>query len=126
MKAQETTRKYAKHYLETRASLEHARTESQRAPGRTEKALIESLEHQFNEAQQQLVKLCAGHHPSATEGHLAAQQSQANEQLEALQVECNALHEVATQAVTERDAAHRDVETFRTLNLRLRATLLGS
>ncbi len=57
------------------------------------------------------------------EGQLATQQSQTNEHLEALQQECNTLLEAATQAVTERDTAHQDVDMLQTLNQRLRATM---
>ncbi len=125
IKAQETARQYEKNYHETRASLERVRTESQKAPGWADKVLIKSLEHQLNDANQQLAKLHVGHHPSATEGQLATQPSQANEQLEVLQIECNALHDAVTQEANEHNIARRHVEMLQTLNLRLQATLLG-
>ncbi len=71
----QAARQYEKHCHETHACLEHAQTESQRAPGGTEKVLSESLEHLLNDANQQLAKFCVGHHPSATEGQLANQLS---------------------------------------------------
>ncbi len=70
--------------------------------------------------QQQLAQLCAGHQPSGSEEQLATQQSQTNEQLEALQTECNAVCEAAVKAVAERELVRLEVETSRKANLKLR------
>ncbi len=48
--------------------------------------------------------------PSATDV-LATQQSQTDEQLEALHVECSALCEAAAKAVAEREVVRRKVDT---------------
>ncbi len=47
------------------------------------------------------------HAQSAAEGQLAADQSQTNEQLEALHLECNTIRDATTKAVTKRDASRR-------------------
>ena len=60
------------------------------------------------------------------DGQLDAQQTQANEQLEALQHESNALRKAAEQAVTEHDAMHQDTTRFQMLGLRLQTTVHGS
>ena len=86
---------------------------------RTDRALIGSLERQHNDATQQLNQLHAGHGLSAAEGQLAAQQSQTNEQLEALHKECEILCEGAAKVVAERDTVRRD-------NLKLRMASLTS
>ncbi len=48
-----------------------------------------------------------GHPPSAAEGQLAVQQSQSNEQLEALGAECNILCTVAQNAVANCDKSRK-------------------
>ncbi len=105
LEARETTKKYEKHYRDTLIELEQARAGDPAASNRADRVLIQSLEEQINNATQQLNQLCAGHAPSAAEGQLAAQQSQTNEQLEALHMECNTLRAAATKAVAEHDAS---------------------
>ncbi len=82
-----------------------------------------TLEYQLNDDRQQLTKLQAGQHFNTTEGQLATQQSQPNEHLEALHLECNALHEVTAQATNERDNMRWDVDTLQALNQRLKASM---
>ncbi len=121
-KAQEQERQHR----EVHAELQRVRAGDQRAPGWAARAYVESLEHQLNDAQQQLDKLRAGYHPSAVEGQLATQETQINEQLEALEQECKILCEAAAQAVAEGDFAYRDANTFRMLNRRLQAAVPDS
>ncbi len=80
--------------------------------GQTGLMVIESLEHQLNDATQQLTRLRAVHAPGATEEQLTTQQSQTNEQPEPLQGECQTLFEATAKVVAERDIALRNVDTF--------------
>ncbi len=103
----ETARQYDKQYDETLVKLERAQAGNSTVSNRADQSLIQLLEQQRNDATQQLNQLHAGHAPSAAEGQLAAQQSQNNEQLEALHKECDALHEAAMKACAERDTARK-------------------
>lgn len=85
---------------------------------RADKVIIQSLEHQLNDAQQQFHWLLTGQNLSATKEQLAAQQLQTNEQLKALQHECNTAHEATEQVTSERDAVCRDSSRYRSLSLR--------
>ncbi len=62
-----------------------ARGENPAAANHVDRALIQSLEEQLNNVHQQLNQLHVGHAPSAAEGQMSVQQSETNEQLEALQ-----------------------------------------
>ena len=92
---------------------------------RADKVIIQSLEHQLNDAQQQFHWLLTGQNLSATKEQLAAQQLQTNEQLKALQHECNTAHEATEQVTSERDAVCRDSSRYRSLSLRWQAAIQG-
>ncbi len=97
--AQETSRKYEKKYHETLVLIKWARADNPAAVSQVDRALIQSLEKQLNNANQQLTQLRAWHAPNAADGQMAVQQSQTNEQLEALHTECNKMRD-AVQKVT--------------------------
>ena len=103
LEAQENARKYEKDYHETLVLLKRARAENPAAANQVDPALIQLLEEQLNNTRKQLNQLRAEHAPSAAEAQTAVQQSQTNEQLEALCAECNKLHEAIQKAVTDRD-----------------------
>ncbi len=107
LEAQKTARNFEKQYHETLVELERARSGNQSAFNQADQVHIQSVEEQLNNATQQLNQLCVGHAPSAAEGQLAVQQSQANEQLEALRTECNLMHAATKKAVAECDASRR-------------------
>ncbi len=98
---QENARKYEKNCHE------QAQVGNQSAPNWADQVRIQSLEEQLNDARQQQNQLHADHAPSAAEGQMAVQQSQTNEQLEALCAECDNLHAVIQKAVTYRDSARQ-------------------
>ncbi len=68
---------------------------------------IQSLEEQLKNAAQQLTQLRVGHSLSATKGQLAVQQSEANEQLDALRAECNLLLAATKKAVVDCDNSRK-------------------
>ncbi len=126
MGARQSAQEHERQHAEAQAELERIHAGDRRAPSGADKVLLESLEHQFNDARQQLKQLHGDQYLSTMEGQLAAQQTQVNEQLKALQHECNAMREAAEKAVAEHDATHRDTARFCVLSLRLQAAVRGS
>ncbi len=79
--AQEVARRHEKAYHETLVLLKRAQTANPTAANQADQVCIQSLETQLNDANQQLRQL---HAPNAADGQMAVQQSQTNDQLEAL------------------------------------------
>ena len=67
-----------------------------------------------------------GHTPSVTDRQLATQQSQTNEQFEALHGEFNALPEAIAKAVAEQEVVHQEVETIWKAIVKLQVASLTS
>ncbi len=68
---------------------------------------IQSLETQLNAATQQLGQLHAERAPNAADGQMAVQQSEVNEQLEALRAENVAAHKALEEITTDRDSTRK-------------------
>ncbi len=115
---QENTRKNEKAYHETLVLLKWARAENPAAVSQVDRALIQSLEEQLNNANQQRRELCEERALNAADGQMAVQQSQTNEQLEALCAEGNKLRKAIQKVAAEREGA-------RQVNLKLRMQSLG-
>ncbi len=75
---------------------------------------IQLLEAQLNDATQQLNQLRAERAPNAAEGQIAVQQSEINEQLEALRADNMAAHQALEEVIADRDS-------LRKANVQLRA-----
>ncbi len=82
--AQETARRHERAYHETLVLLKRAQTEDPAAANQAYRVHIQSLEEQLNNANQQLRQQRTEHALNAADGQMAVQQSQTNEQLEAL------------------------------------------
>ena len=121
LEAQKNTRQNEKNYHETLVLLKRAQAWNPPAANQADRVLIQSLEEQLNDAHQQLNQLRAGHAPSAAEGQMAVQQSQTNEQLEALCADCNKLNEVVQKAITDRNNIRRANVQLRMQSLQYKA-----
>ncbi len=84
LEAQETARRHEKDYHETLVLLRWAQTANPTAADPADQVRIQSLETQLNNATQQLRQLRVERAPNAADGQMAVQQSETNEQLEAL------------------------------------------
>ncbi len=106
--AQENTREKEKAYHETLVLLKRARAENPASISQVDQALIQSLEEQLNNANQELRQLREERAPNAADGQMAVQQSQTNEQLEALCAEgeklCQAIQKLAAECDSARQA----------------------
>ncbi len=87
--------------------LKRTQTEDPAAANQADRAFVQSLEAQLNNANQQLQQLCAEHAPNAADGQMTVQQSWTNEQLEALRAENTQLHKAIGQLAGECDHARR-------------------
>ncbi len=121
LEVQKNARKYKKDSHETLVLLKRAQAGNLAAANQADRALIQSLEEQLNNARQQLKQLRAGHALCAAEGQMAVQQSQTNEQLEALHAECNKLREAVQKAIANRAHTHRANVQLRMQSLRDKA-----
>ncbi len=85
--------------------LKRAQTTDPAATNKVDQVHIQSLETQLNDANQQLRQLRAERAPNAADGQMAVQQSQANEQLEALHTENAEAHKALAEMAAECDSA---------------------
>ncbi len=104
LEAQETARKHEKDYHETLVLLRWAQAVTPAAANAEAQVRIQSLEMQLNNATQQLRQLRAERAPNAADGQMAVQQSETNEQLEALRAENATTHQALTEVATECDS----------------------
>ncbi len=93
--AQETARRHEKDYHETLVLLRRAQAANPATANAEAQVRIQSLETQLNDANQQLRQLCAERAPNAAYGQMAVQQSETNEQLEALRAENVVAHQAS-------------------------------
>ncbi len=107
LEAQETARKHEKAYHKTLVLLQRAQTVNPAAVNQTDQACIQLLETQLNDATQQLRQLRAERAPNAADGQMAVQQSEINEQLEALRTANKAAHKAIAELAAERDRARK-------------------
>ena len=105
--AQEAARRHERDYHETLVLLRWAQAVNPAAANAEDQVRIQSLETQLNNATQQLRQLRAERAPNAADGQMAVQQSETNEQLEALHAENAAAHKALTEVATERDSARK-------------------
>ncbi len=68
---------------------------------------IQSLETQLNAATQQLGQLRSEHAPNAADGQMAVQQTEVNEQLEALRAENAAAHKALEEITADCDSTRK-------------------
>ncbi len=101
--AQETARKHEKDYHETLVLLRRAQAANPATANAEAQIRIQSLETQLNAATQQLGQLRAECAPNAADGQMAVQQSEVNEQLEALHAENIAAHQALAEMTADRD-----------------------
>ncbi len=116
--AQETARRHEKAYHETLVLLKRAQTKDPAAANQADR-----VEAQLNDANQQLRQLRAERAPNAADGQMAVQQSQTNEQLEALRTENAEAHTAITQLAAERDSARKAYVQLQMQTLKERAKL---
>ncbi len=107
LEAQETTRKHEKNYHETLVLLRWAQAADPATANTEAQVRIQSLETQLNDATQQLNQLRAERAPNAADGQMAVQQSEVNEQLEALRAENVAAHKALEEITTDRDSTRK-------------------
>ncbi len=107
LETQETTRRHEKAYHETLVLLNRAQTVDPAASNQSDQVRIQSLETQLNDATQQLRQLRRERAPNAADGQMAVQQSETNEQLEALRTANKAAHEAIAELAAERDSAQK-------------------
>ena len=93
LEAQETARGHVKVYHETLVLLRRAQAANPAAVSQADQVRIQSLETQLNDATQKLRQLRVERALNAADGQMDVQQSEANEQLEALHAENAAAHE---------------------------------
>ena len=103
--------------------LKRAQTEDPTAANQVDRVHIQSLEAQFNNANQQLRQLRAECAPNAADGQMAVQQSETNEQLEALCTENEETHKALAQVAAERDSARKAYVLLQMQMLKERAKL---
>ncbi len=114
LRAQEAARKYERDYHETLVLLKRAQGADAATANAEAQVRIQSLETQLNNAVQQLNQLRVERAPNATDGQMAVQESEINEQLEALRADNVAALE---EAIADRD-------NLRKANVQLRAETL--
>ncbi len=107
LEAQEAARRHGKAYHETLVLLRRAQTADPAAVNQADQAHIQSLETQLNDATQQLRQLRAERAPNAVDGQMAVQQSETNEQLEAIHTANKAAHKAIAELAAERDSARK-------------------
>ncbi len=95
LEAQETARKHEKAYHETLVLLRQAQAANPTAANTEDQVRFQSLETQLNDATQQLRQLRAERAPNAADGRMAVQQSETNEQLEALRTANEVAHKLS-------------------------------
>ena len=83
--------------------MEQVSTEDPAAANQADRALIRTLDQQLTDANQQLRQLHEERAPNAADGQMAVQQSQTNEQLEALRAENEKLQKAIEWVANERD-----------------------
>ncbi len=107
--AQKAARRHEKDYgnHETLVLLMRAQAVNPAAANAEDQVYIQLLETQLNDGTQQLRQLRAERAPNAADGQMAVQQSETNEQLEALHAENAAAHKALTEVATERDSARK-------------------
>ncbi len=103
--------------------LRWAQTEDPAAANQVDQVRIQSLEMQLNEANQQLRELRAECAPNAADGQIAVQQSQTNEQLEALCTANEEAHQALAEMTAERDRARKACVQLRMQTLTDKAKL---
>ncbi len=106
--AQEAARKHERDYHETLVFLRRAQNVNPAAADPADRARIQSLETQLNDANQQLRQLREERAPNAVDGQIAVRQDQANERLEALQADNKEAHRALAQVAAERDRARKN------------------
>ncbi len=87
--------------------LKWAQTADPAAANQSDQVCIQSLETQLNDATQQLRQLRAEHAPNAADGQMAVQQSETNEQLEALHTANEEAHKAIAEMAAKRDSARK-------------------
>ena len=102
--AQETVRKHERDYHETLVLLRRAQAANPATANAEAQVRIQSLETQLNDAAQQLNRQHAERAPNAADGQMAGQQSQVNEQLEALRAENAATPKALEEMTADRDS----------------------
>ena len=107
LEAQEAARRHEKAYHETLVLLKRAQTTNPAASNQADQVRIQSLETQLNDATQQLRQLRAERAPNAADGQMAVQQSETNEQLEALRTANEEAHKALTEMAAERDSTRK-------------------
>ncbi len=105
IEAQETARRHKKAYHETLVLLKRAQPADPAAANQSDQVRIQSLEAQLNNATQQLRQLRAERAPNAADGQMAVQQSETNEQLEALRTANEGAHKAIAEMAAKRDSA---------------------
>ncbi len=103
LRAQETAREHEKEYHETLVRLKQAQSADPATASAEAQVHIQSLETQLNNAVQQLNQLRAERAPNAADGQMAVQQSEINEQLEALRTDNVAMQQALEEVTVERD-----------------------
>ena len=103
LRAQETAREHERDYHETLVLLRQARAVDPATASAEAQVRIQSLEAQLNDATQQLNQLRAERAPNAADGQMAVQQSEVNEQLEALCADNVAVHQALEEVTADRD-----------------------
>ncbi len=106
-KAQETARKHEKAYHETLVLLNWAQTANLAATNQVDQVRIQSLETQLNDATQQMRQLRAERAPNTADGQMAVQQSETNDQLEALHTANEAAHKAIVELSAKRDSTRK-------------------
>ncbi len=107
LRAQETAREHEKEYHETLVLLKRAQGADPATASAEAQVRIQSLETQLNNAVQQLNQLRAERAPNAADGQMAVQQSEINEQLEALRTDNVTVHQALEEVIVERDNLRR-------------------
>ncbi len=117
LRAQEAARKYERDYHETLVLLKRAQDADPATANAEAQVRIQSLETQLNNAVQQLNQLRAERAPNAADGQMAVQESEINEQLEALRTDNAAAQQALEEVITDRD-------NLRKANVQLRSEIL--
>ncbi len=107
LEAQETARRHGKDYHETLVLLRRAQAVNPAAANAEAQVRIQSLETQLNNASQQLRQMRAERAPNAADGQMAVQQSETNEQLEALRAENVVAHQALEEMTADRDSTRK-------------------
>ncbi len=114
LRAQETAREHEKDYHETLVLLRQARAADPTTASAEAQVRIQSLEAQLNDATQRLNQLHVERAPNAADGQMAVQQSEVNEQLEALHADNVAVHQALKEVTAERDSLRKAQVQLRT------------